>query len=98
MKGLVEVDKGVYVLPSDVSSIEDHDYWNSLSPSDSFLESQGCRIILRNGLKLYLKHLRAIDAHDLLFHPIKDVVPAPNAPRSILIPATQKPKGAGDGE
>ena len=82
----IEIDTGVYVNPEDVSSIEDHEYWRDRSPSDSFLESTGCRIILKNGQKLYVKTLRAIDAHDLLFRPIKDVVPSPDSPRAILIP------------
>ena len=85
--GLVEIEKGIFVEPSDVSSIEDHDYWGSRSPSDSFLESSGSRIILKNGLKIYVKCTRAIDVHDMLFRPIKDVVPAPDAPRAILIPS-----------
>lgn len=81
---LVEVDKNMFVCPDDVSSIEDQEYWNNRSPSSSFLESTGCRIILKNGQKLYLKHLRAIDAHNMLFPPIKDVVPCPEAPRVIV--------------
>jgi hypothetical protein len=82
--GLVEIDDGVFVSPEDVCSIEDHQYWNNSSPSDSFLESTGCRIILKNGRKIYLKKLRAIDAHDRLFTPIKDVAPCPDAPRVIV--------------
>lgn len=81
---LIEIDAGIFVLPGEVASIEDHEYWNNRSPSESFLESSGCRIILKNGKKLYLKHLKAIDAHDRLFRPIKDVVPCPDAPRAIL--------------
>lgn len=80
----MEIDKGVYIKPSEVASIEDQEYWNNSSPSDSFLESSGCRIILQNGQKIYLKHLSAIDAHDLLFPPVKDIVPSPNSPRAIV--------------
>lgn len=83
---LIEIDSGVFVNPDDVASIEDHEYWRDSSPSNSFLESTGCRIILRNGQKLYIKTLRAIDAHDMLFRPIKDVVPSPESPRAILVP------------
>lgn len=80
----IEVDKGVYIRPSDVCSIEDQEYWDNSSPSDSFLESTGSRVILRNGLKLYLKTLRAIDVHDMLFPKIKDIVPSPDSPRAIM--------------
>jgi hypothetical protein len=86
MSQLVEIDVGVFVRPEDVVSIEDQEYWNSHSPSDSFLESTGCRMILKNGQKLYLKAIRAIDAHDMLFPKVKDIVPCPEAPRAILIP------------
>lgn len=81
---LIEIDTGVFVNPEEVVSIEDQEYWNNHSISDCYLESTGCRIILKNGRKLYLKTLRAIDAHDILFRPMKDVVPCPEAPRAIL--------------
>lgn len=80
----IEVDTGIFVLASDVSSIEDHEYWRNNSPSDSYISSYGCRIILRNGLKVYIKSKSAIDVHDLLFKPVKDVVPSPESPRAIL--------------
>lgn len=80
----IEIDTGVYVRPDDVSSIEDHEYWRNSGPSDSYIEDYGCRIILKNGLKIYIKKLMAIDVHDKLFPPIKDIVPSPDSQRLIM--------------
>ena len=91
---MIEIDKGVFVSASEVASIEDQEYWNNSSPSDSYLESTGCRIILKNGRKLYLKTLRAIDAYDMLFPKIKDVVPCPEAPRAILVNINPTPQAS----
>ena len=92
---MIELDKGVYVNPGDISSIEDHEYWKSSSPSDGYIEAYGCRIILKNGQKVYIKTLRAIDAHDKLFRPIKDVVPSPDSPRAILCNLNPTPDAPG---
>lgn len=87
---VVAIDRDLFVNPDDVCSIEDHDYWSSRSPSNSFLEDQGSRIILKNGQKLYIRSKRAIEVYDMLFPPLANVVPSPESPRHIMIMDKQK--------
>ena len=51
---LIEIDNGVFVNPSDVSSVENNGYYE-VSPSDESWRDDGSRIILKNGRKVYTK-------------------------------------------
>lgn len=55
IENIVEVDKGVFVSPSEVCSVESNGYWGGCSPSDSYWITDGARIILKNGQKVYTK-------------------------------------------
>jgi hypothetical protein len=53
---LIEIDKGVFVNPSEIEAIEDNGYWVHGSPSDvSYWNKDGSRIILKSGRKVYTK-------------------------------------------